>query len=143
MAENFHCGLLIRCLILIGLCRPMVSKRNEVTGSEGGSVVLKCNASMTIVNGGGLKKVFWFYGADVAPLFVSLWIDGERTEPVASLQWKGRTVFNQSNGDLTINNLKLTDAGEYSCKYDNIPGSPPPRFQGSVLFLVLSPWPGK
>ena len=141
MPEHFYFGLLIRCLILIGLCRPTITKSDEVTGYAGGRVILKCNANATIVNEGELKKVFWTYGYD-GP-FVSIW--GKEGLCTENSEWSGRTIINQRNGDLTINNLTLTDAGEYVCKYDNITysltGKPPPRFQGSSWSLGISPWP--
>ena len=137
MPQDFRFCLSIS-LILIGLSRSRFTKSDEVTGSEGGSVMLKCNASTAIVNGGDLKKVYWCSG-NYGP-FVSVWdikgLDAEMSE------YMGRTVINQRNGDLTINNLTLTDAGEYVCKYDSIPGTDPPRSQGSTVSLVISPWPG-
>ena len=139
MPEIFYFDLLVRCLILIALCGPTITKSDEVTGSEGGRVILKCNANATIVNGGDLKKVFWTYGYN-GP-FVSIWgKEGLRAE---NAEWSGRTVINQNNGDLTINNLTTTDAGDYVCKYDNVAGKPPPRLQGSSWSLIISPWPGK
>ena len=139
MPEIFRFCLLIRYLILIGLSRPRFTKGDEVTGSEGGSAILKCNANTTIVNRGDLKKVFWCYG-HYGP-FVSLW--GKGGLRAENAEYSGRTVINQRNGDLNINNLTQTDAGEYVCKYDSIPGTQPPRFQGSSVSLVISPWPGK
>ena len=140
MPQDFRFCLSIS-LILIGLSRPRFTKSDVVTGSERGSVILKCNANTTIVNGGDLKKVYWHWCSGNFGPFVSVWdIKGLHAE---MSEYKGLTVINQRNGDLTIHNLTLTDAGEYLCKYDSIPGLDPPRSQGSSVSLVISPWPGK
>ena len=138
MVEHLQIDLL-RYFVLTVLCTA--TKREEIKGPQGGSVVLECRPDLNtdIVEESTLKKVFWYRDINTRSQdYVSLWThDGLHEENV---QWLGRTDINYNNGDLTIDQLILDDAGSYTCMYDTlIRGPAVPVYQGSSLVLVITP----